>query len=130
MPYASNCLRANVYRVRISMQVAQDPRRAWWQRIRSRLPRLTVPSWPSCRLAKAASSLAGSLASWALLAWAAGFLFFATRLVAGLARLAWISAHGKHLLEDSWMHTALELSNSLKIARPVRLLQCDHPAAM
>jgi len=80
--------------------------------------------------AKAASSLAGSLASWALLAWAAGFLFFATRLVAGLARLAWISAHGKHLLEDSWMHTALELSNSLKIARPVRLLQCDHPAAM
>jgi TonB family protein len=28
------------------------------------------------------------------------------------------------------MHTALELSNSLKIARPVRLLQCDHPAAM
>jgi TonB family protein len=70
------------------------------------------------------------LASWALLAWAAGFLFFATRLVAGLARLAWISARGKHLLEDSWMHTALELSNSLKIARPVRLLQCDHPAAM
>src|SRR5437016_202117 len=48
----------------------------------------------------------------------------------GLARLRRISVLAKPLLEDSWMRTALELSKSFKIARPVRLRLCDDPAAM
>jgi len=48
----------------------------------------------------------------------------------GLARLRRISALAKPLLEESWMRTALELSKSFKIARPVRLRLCDDPAAM
>jgi TonB family protein len=70
------------------------------------------------------------LAGLALLVWAAGFFFFAMRLVVGLARLAWISARAKPLFEDGWTRTALELSKSVKIERPVRLLECGHPAAM
>jgi TonB family protein len=70
------------------------------------------------------------MAGLALLIWAAGFLFFAMRLVVGLARLAWTSARAKPLFGDGWTHTALELSKSFKIERPVRLLECGHPAAM
>ena len=80
--------------------------------------------------AGAASPLLGKFANVALLVWTAGFLFFAIRLVAGLARLRRISALAKPLLEDSWIRTALELSKSFKIARPVRLRLCDDPAAM
>jgi TonB family protein len=72
----------------------------------------------------------GKFANVALLVWTAGFLFFAIRIVAGLARLAWKSALAKPLLEDSWMRTALELSKSFKIARTVRLWLSDDPAAM
>jgi TonB family protein len=69
-------------------------------------------------------------ASLALLVWAGGFLFFAMRLVAGLARLAWISKYGKPFLEENWMHSALALSKSFGVSRPVKLLQSEHPAAM
>ena len=48
----------------------------------------------------------------------------------GLARLVWISARAKPLFEDGWTRTVLELSKSFKIERPVRLLECGHPAAM
>jgi len=52
------------------------------------------------------------------------------RLIVGLARLVWISARAKPLFDDGWTRTALELSKSFKIERPVRLLECGHPAAM
>lgn len=80
--------------------------------------------------AGAASPLLGKFANVALLAWTAGFLFFAIRLVGGLARLARMSALAKPLFEDGWMRTALELSKSFKIVRPVRLRLCDDRAAM
>jgi TonB family protein len=80
--------------------------------------------------AGAASPLFGKLADLALLVWAAGFLFFAMRLVVGLARLVWISARAKPLFGDGWTRTVLEVSRSFKIKRPVRLLECGHPAAM
>jgi len=80
--------------------------------------------------AGAVSPLFGKLAGLALLVWAAGFLFFAMRLIVGLARLVWISARAKPLFDDGWTRTALELSKSFKIERPVRLLECGHPAAM
>jgi TonB family protein len=80
--------------------------------------------------AGAATPLLGKFANVALLAWTAGFLFFAIRLVAGLACLAWKSVLARPLFEDSWMRTALELSRVFKIARPVRLRLCDDSGAM
>jgi TonB family protein len=65
-----------------------------------------------------------------LLAWAAGVSFFLLSLFVGLARLAWVSAHAKPVFDDDWMHTVLELSKFHKIARPIRLLQCNSSTAM
>jgi TonB family protein len=80
--------------------------------------------------AGAASPVSGKLASLILLVWAAGFIFVAMRLVGGLARLAWVSAHSKPLFEDDWMGVVLEISKRFKIARPVRVLQCGNQIAM
>jgi hypothetical protein len=62
------------------------------------------------------------LAGVTLLAWTVGASFFLLRLLVGLARLAWVSAHAKPVFDDDWMHTVLELSKFHKIGRPVRLL--------
>ncbi|HMD09212.1 MAG TPA: M56 family metallopeptidase [Candidatus Acidoferrum sp.] len=78
----------------------------------------------------AASSVFNKLAGAALLAWALGLTFVLLRLLTGLARLAWISAHAKPLFDDGWMQSVLELSMFHKISRPVRLLQCNSPIAM
>jgi TonB family protein len=88
------------------------------------------PIRPTIINALGMSPLFGSWAALALLAWAVGFLLFLSRLAAGLSRLAWISNHGKPFREESWMQSALALSKSLRLARPVRLLQSEHPAAM
>src|SRR5277367_19316 len=71
-----------------------------------------------------------TLAGAALVVWAACFLFFLLRLFVGLARLAWVSTHAKPLFNDDWMCTVLELSKFHKIARPIRLLQCNRTTAM
>ncbi|HYL61820.1 MAG TPA: M56 family metallopeptidase, partial [Candidatus Methylomirabilis sp.] len=65
-----------------------------------------------------------------LLAWGLGFCFVALRLVAGLARLAWISARAKPLFDDCWMKHALTLSTSFRTRCPVRLLQFRNSLAM
>jgi TonB family protein len=70
------------------------------------------------------------LAFAALLTWALGFSFVLVRLVAGLARLAWVSARAKPLFDEDWMRTVLELSEFHKLARSVGLLQCSSPLAM
>jgi TonB family protein len=88
----------------------------------------TVPS--SFINVTATSQFFNKLAGAALLAWALGFSFVLLRLLAGLARLAWISAHAKPLFDDGWMRSVLELSMFHKISRPVRLLQCNSPIAM
>ncbi len=88
------------------------------------------PAEPMIIDAGVASRLLGSWTSLAVLAWACGFFLFAMRLVAGLARLAWISTRSKRLLQESWMRSLLELSNSLAISSPVLLLQCEYSAAM
>jgi TonB family protein len=76
------------------------------------------------------SQFFNKLAGAALLAWVLGFSFTLLRLLTGLARLAWVSAHAKPLFDDDWMRSVLELSMFHKIARPVRLLQCRCPTAM
>jgi TonB family protein len=70
------------------------------------------------------------LAGLALLVWAVGFSFALLRLVTGLARLAWVSAHAKPLFDEDWICSVLQLSKFHKISRPIRLLQCNSSTAM
>jgi TonB family protein len=79
--------------------------------------------------ASAASRLFGGWTSLALLVWAGGFLFFAMRLVTGLARLVWASTYSRPLVQDGWIRDLSQLSNSFGISRQVRLLQSEHTAA-
>jgi TonB family protein len=74
--------------------------------------------------------LLNPLAVAALIAWAVGVLFVLLKLLAGLARLVWVSSRAKPVFEESWMGMVLELSAVHKIARSVRLLQCGAPHAM
>lgn len=80
--------------------------------------------------AVAAAPVFNKLTFAALVAWALGLSFVLLRLLAGLSRLAWVSAHAKPLFDDGWMRTVLELSSFHKIKRSVRLLQCDSPLRM
>ena len=80
--------------------------------------------------ASAVSPLFGKLAAILLLMWLAGFFIVALQLVGGLGRLVRASMQAKPLLQDDWLRLAAEFSGSLKIARGVRLLQCDNPLAM
>src|SRR5258708_11951619 len=80
--------------------------------------------------AVAASSAFNKLVIAVLLAWVLGFSFVFVRLAAGLARLAWVSAHAKPLFDEDWMRSVLELSQFHKLARSVRLLQCGSSLAM
>jgi TonB family protein len=80
--------------------------------------------------AASTSSPFSKVASVTLLAWAIGLSFVLLRLLAGLARLAWVCAHAQPILDDSWMSTVSEISKFHKIDRSVRLLQCSSPLAM
>jgi TonB family protein len=65
-----------------------------------------------------------------LLLWTAGLVLLLIRLFAGLARLAWTSAHAEPFFDTSWMRDVSKLSVSLNVVRPVRLLRSADPAAM
>jgi TonB family protein len=78
----------------------------------------------------AVSPFFDKLIIFALLLWALGFSFVLLRLLAGLARLAWVSTYAEPLFDDDWMRSVLELSSLHKITRSVRLLQCSSPLAM
>jgi len=80
--------------------------------------------------AVAASPAFNKLAIAALIVWALGFSLVLVRLVAGLARLAWVSAHAKPIFDEDWMRIVLELSQFHKLAGSVRLLQCSSTLAM
>ncbi len=80
--------------------------------------------------AVAASPIFNKIVIAVLFVWALGFSFVFLRLAAGLARLAWVSAHAKPIFDGDWMRTVLELSQFHKLARSVRLLQCSSPLAM
>ena len=79
---------------------------------------------------RATSPLFSNFGSFVLLVWAAGFLFILARLVGGIVRIAWVSAHSEPLFEKNWMRAVLEISKRFKITRPVRVLQCGNQAAM
>lgn len=80
--------------------------------------------------ASADAHLAVQLASLIFLIWTLGVLILILRLLAGLARVAWISAHSKPLYEDNWMSCVRELSKSFRIGRSVQVLQCEDPLAV
>jgi TonB family protein len=80
--------------------------------------------------ASAVSPWFGKLAVILLLIWLFGFLVLALKIAGGLARLARASAQAKPPLQNDWQRFAAEFSQSLKIARRVRVLQCDNPLAM
>lgn len=122
------------------------------------LPALTVvlPAWHSPALGNAAAlwtfapasgpaSAAPRLSSMAVRAapssglrpgdivlavWVLGFLVVVTRLLAGLAHLAWISTRARPVFEGSWLRMVAGVSKSLGITRPVRLLESRNPTAM
>jgi TonB family protein len=79
---------------------------------------------------RSGSPVFDKLAVFPLLVWALGVSFIFFRLAAGLARLAWVSAHSKPVFDNDWMRTVLELSDFHKISRSVRLLQSNSPLAM
>src|SRR5256884_497940 len=80
--------------------------------------------------AVAASPAFNKLVIAVLFVWAPGFSFVFLRLAAGLARLAWVSAHAKPIFDEDWMRTVFKLSQFHRLARSVRLLQCGSSLAM
>ena len=80
--------------------------------------------------AAVASPLTGKLISLILLLWALGALFIVMKLLAGLARLAWISARSRPVVDESWPQALSIQRARLGIARPVKILLSADPAAM
>ena len=104
---------------------------ALWSPTRSNATTSASHAIPSIIVdAVAASPVFNRLTFAALLAWGLGLSFVLLRLLAGLLRLAWVSAHAKPLFDDDWMRAVLELSMFHKLSRSVRLLQCRSQLAM
>jgi len=80
--------------------------------------------------AASASPLLSQLRGWLVLSWAVGVLLIVLRLLGGLARTAWISAHSVTVTADDWAGSLADISRSLEIACRVPVLQCSNPAAM
>ena len=94
-------------------------------------PATAVPALPTIIINATSSATLGSkLSSAILLFWLLGFFAVLSRLLLGLARLASLSAHSSPLFDDVWMREVLNISNSLNISRPVRLLESRNPSAM
>ena len=51
-------------------------------------------------------------------------------LLIGFVRLAWLSAHATPVSDPRWIELATETASRLGLARPVRLLQSDHPTLL
>jgi TonB family protein len=60
------------------------------------------------------------------LVWLPGAGFGLLVLVAGLGRLAWISARSRPIVQGRWHELSTEISCRLGLERTVRLLQSDH----
>jgi TonB family protein len=80
--------------------------------------------------AASASPLLSQLRGWLVLSWAAGALLIVLRLLGGLARTTWVSAHSVTVTADDWAGSLADISKSLEIARRVPVLLCSNPAAM
>ena len=88
-----------------------------------RLPSMTID-------AAAASPFSGQLSKLILLLWVLGALFVMLKLLAGLSRLARVSAASTPMIGDDWTQIVLGFCKSLRIVRPVQLLQCADATSM
>jgi hypothetical protein len=73
-----------------------------------------------------------STSSWAgivLAIWIFGLFVVALRLIAGLARLAWMSRQATTQLDESWLHCVKELCDSFTPSASVAMLQSSSYAA-
>src|SRR5690349_14474135 len=80
--------------------------------------------------AAAASPLTGQLIRLTLLLWVFGAFFIMLKLLAGLARLALVSARSTPVVEERWAHVVSSQCQRLGIARPVQILLSADPASM
>ena len=80
--------------------------------------------------AVAASPFTGQLIRLTLLLWALGALLVVAKLVAGLARLAWESAHSVLAMDESWTQMTSSVRTRLGISRPVQILLSSDRASM
>ncbi len=80
--------------------------------------------------AAAASPFSGKLLSLTLLLWAFGALFVVVKLLAGLARLALVSARSAPVVEEGWAQMVASQRKQLGIVRPVQILLSADPASM
>ncbi len=80
--------------------------------------------------AAAASPFTGQLIRLTLLLWALGALFVLAELLAGLARLALVSARSVPVADQAWEQMLSGLRTRLGITRPVQVLLSADPASM
>jgi TonB family protein len=91
----------------------------------------TLPKLPSTVIdAAAASPLSGRLLGLTLLLWMLGTFFIIMKLLVGLARLAWVSAHSAPVAEKIWSQMDSSQCLRLGIVQPVRILLSADPASM
>ena len=67
-----------------------------------------------------------SIAAIVVVTWTAGLFAAVVLLVAGVARLAWIAARARPLVDGRWVATAHEIASGLELRRKVLLLQSTH----
>ena len=80
--------------------------------------------------AAAASPLTGQWIKLIFLLWVFGALFIAAKLLVGIARLAWVSAHSASLVQAGWSQMVSGQCKRLGIVRPVQVLLSADPASM
>ena len=80
--------------------------------------------------AAAASPLTGQWIKLIFLLWMLGALFIAAKLLVGIARLAWVSAHSASLVQAGWSQMVSGQCKRLGIVRPVQVLLSADPASM
>lgn len=86
---------------------------------------------PSTVIDAAAGSLLTGRWIWlSLLLWSLGAFFVMARLLAGLSRLAFVSARSAQIVEEGWVRVVASQSVLLGIARPVKILLSADPASM
>jgi TonB family protein len=116
---------------------------------------LTLPVWQSQSIARAAAilvpaeqPLAGKtmgdespmivdattrtarLTPWLIAIWAMGVIGCLARLFAGLFRASAVAKRARPMCDASWQHDLAEIATSLRVSRPIRLLQSDNSTAM
>jgi TonB family protein len=67
-----------------------------------------------------------SIAAIVAVVWTAGLVAAVVLLVAGVARLAWIAAHARPLVDERWGAPVREIASGLDLRREVTILQSTH----